>query len=175
MKQYMDNEPIKSEILEGIAQYAFLHAPDKGNPKHRIPPSYKIDLMLVDEAEVKKAEAQGLNIKDADTKHPHNFVSIRSKVKEGRKPPRVIDSQRNPVPKEILVGNGSKVRVRYIPYHYGEGEVTPILQEVQVISLVEYKPTDGEIAKKGSFLNRVEGGFTVTPPQSVGNTTEPVA
>lgn len=152
---------IKFETLVGLAQYAFLHAPDKGNPKHRIPPAYKIDLMLVDPEQIKKAKSLGCTVKDPTEKHPHPYVSIKSKVKEGRKPPRVFDSARNPIPKSILVGNGSEVRVRFLPFTYGEGEMTPILQEVQVVKLVEYKPTERERETKGDFLGKVEGGFVV--------------
>lgn len=164
------NQPIKWEILSGLAQYTFIHAPDKGNPKHRIGPAYKIDLMLNDAKQLKKAESLGLVIREKDDKHPHPFVTIKSKVKEGRNPPLCIDSQKNPIPKNILIGNGSEVRVRFLPWSYGEGEVTAILQEIQVVKLVEYKPTKEEVEKKGAFLDKVEGGFTV-----VNTNKEPVA
>lgn len=161
--------PVEFETLRGIAQYCFAHAPDRGNVAEKIEPAYKIDLMLPDEKEASRAEALGLLVKDANEKHPHNFVTLKSKVKEGRKPPRVVDSQRNPIPKTILIGNGSDVIVRFIPYEYGKGKVTGILQEIMVVNLVKYEPTAEESTRKG-FLAPVQGGFVVP-----ANSGEPVA
>lgn len=151
---------VKFEVLSGIAQYTFIHRPDGGNAKRKIAPAYKIDLMLDKKDQKAKAKALGLNIKPADDKHPHEFVTIKSKVKEGREKPRLIDSQRNTIPENILVGNGSEVNVRFLPWGYGEGEVSAILLEIQVVKLVEYKPTEGEKERK-SYLPVVEGGFVV--------------
>lgn len=153
-------EQIKYETLSGVAQYTFIHRPDKGNEKRKIAPAYKIDLMFDNDDQRKKAEGLNLKVKPADEKHPMPFVTVKSKVAEGRNPPRLIDSQRNEIPNTILVGNGSKVNVRFLPWGYGEGEVTAILQEIQVVTLVPYAPTEGEKARK-SFLPVVEGGFTV--------------
>lgn len=159
-----DKKPIKFEVLEGLATYCFIHQPDKGNPKFRIPPAYKVDLQLPDEGQLKKAKSLNLPIKSPDgNKFKDAYVSIKSKVQEGRLPPKLVDSQGNVIPKNILVGNGSKVRVRFLPFTYGEGEVTPILQEIQVITLVPYVPTSGEMERKGSFFEKVEGGFVVPP------------
>jgi hypothetical protein len=151
---------VKYEVLSGVAQYTFIHRPDAGNPKRKIAPAYKIDLMLDNEEQKAKATALGLKIKPADAKHPMEFVTIKSKVAENRKPPRLVDSQRNDIPPSILVGNGSKVNVRFLPWGYGEGEVTAILLEIQVVDLVKYVPTEGEKERK-SFLPVVEGGFVV--------------
>lgn len=151
---------IKHEILSGVAQYAFLHRADQGNLKRKILPAYKIDLMFNNEEQKNKAKALGLTIKPADDKHPMEYVTIKSKVKEGRKKPRLIDSQRNDIPESILVGNGSEVNVRFLPWGYGEGEVSAVLLEVQVVKLVEYKPTEGEKERK-SYLPVIEGGFVI--------------
>jgi hypothetical protein len=159
----MSGEPVKFEVLTGQGYYAFLHQPDKGNVKYRIGPSYKIDL-VVDAESKKKAEALGLKVKKATEKIPGDYVSIRSKVdpnKPDRAPPKVMDSKRNAIPKEILVGNGSEVRVRILPFKYGEGLITPILKEVMVTKLVKYQPTAEEVERKGTFLSEVENGFTV--------------
>lgn len=151
----------KFEMLEGLAMYAFVHVPDKGNVKYRIPPAYKVDLMLPDKEQEDKARALGLNVKSPNDKFKYPYVQIKSKTKEGRRAPRVLDSQRNPIPTSILVGNGSRVRVRFLPWGYGDGEISAILQETQVLDLVKYEPTPGEKERKGSFLEVVEGGFTV--------------
>lgn len=157
---------IESQVLEGIAIYARLHSPDPGNTKMRIPAAYKIDLLLVDPKQLEKAKSLGLNIKPPHGEvHTHPYVLIKSKVKENRKPPKVIDSQRNAIPSSILVGNGSLVRVRFMPFTYGEGEVTAILQETQVLTLVRYESKPRDISSTDvSYLGAVEGGFVTEAP-----------
>ena len=72
-----------------------------------------------------------------------------------------MDSKRNTISKETLIGNGSRVRVRYLPYKYQGGtKITPILKEVMVVNLVKYEPTLGEVERKGSYLTETEG-YTV--------------
>ena len=159
------NAPIESQILEGLAMYAFVHAPDKGNTKHRIPPSYKIEVCFDKPEQLTKAQSLGLNIREAQGQFEFPYVSFRSKVKEGRTPPRIMDAQRNPIPSSILIGNGSRVRVRFLPFEYGAGEISAILQDTQVLELIKYEPPkdDGESFGKANFLGKVEGGFTLPP------------
>jgi len=145
--------PVKSDILEGLAMYAFLHSPDKGNPSKRILPSYKIDLMLHTDEAIKKAKSHGLNVKKPTDKHQFPYVTIKTKVREGFNGPTVVDAKNNPVPASVLIGNNSLVRVKFIPFTYGEGEVTALLQAVQVLELVPYE-------RKPSF-DVVDNGFTV--------------
>lgn len=153
--------PRKSEILEGLAMYAFLHIPDKGNPARRIAPAYKIDLMLTEKDQLKKAKDLGLKINPASEKHKYPFVKIKSKVDEKRPDgPVVVDAKNNTVPKNILVGNNSKVRVRFLPWTYGEGEITAVLQGVQVLELVAYE-------RKSPF-ETVEGGFDASSASTSG-------
>ena len=160
-------KPLESEILEGLAMYAKIHTPDPGNAKFRIPPAYKIDVMLSDPEQLKKAESLNLKIKHSTNENfTHPYVTFKSRVKEERKPPRVMDSQRNIIPPSVLIGNGSKVRVRFIPFAYGEGEVTAVLLDTQILELVKYEPTakEGADEKKGSYLGKVDGGFVVEEP-----------
>lgn len=146
--------PVKSEILEGLAMYAFLHSPDKGNAARRIPPAYKVDLMLDTKEAQAKAKELGLNIKRPTEKHKHPFVTIKSKVTEGRTGPTVVDSKNNVVPNTVLVGNDSRIRVRFIPFTYGEGEVTAVLQAVQVLNLVPYE--------RKAIFDEVDSGYTLS-------------
>lgn len=159
----VDRNIVKTEVLSGEGYYAFVHKPDSGNEKRKIGPSYKIDVVL-DEPSMKRAKALGLRIKEATDKIPGQYVSFRSKVDPkypDRAPPKIVDSQKNPIPKTTLVGNGSIVNVRFIPFRYGEDDVTAILKDVQVVKLVAYAPTASEVERKGQFLGTVEGGFTV--------------
>jgi hypothetical protein len=147
---------VQYEVIEGVAMYAFLHQPDKGNPKRKIGPAYKIEVMLDDKTQLKFAESLGLKIKEPTEKFEFPYISVKSKVKEGRNGPRVMDSKRNIIPADILIGNGSRVKVRFLPFEYGEGEVTAILQEVMVTKLVRY-----EGGNNSGFLEPEEDGFSV--------------
>jgi len=159
------NQPIESQILEGLAMYAFVHKPDPGNAKYKIPPAYKIEVQLDKPEQLKKAQTLGLKIREPDgEKFTFPYASFRSKVKEGRNPPRVMDSQRNLIDPKILVGNGSRVRVRFIPFEYGAGEITAVLQDTMVLDLVKYEPSPRE-----GFLEVVPGGYVAA------STEEPVA
>jgi hypothetical protein len=154
-------QQVQYEVIEGIAMYAFLHQPDKGNPKYKIGPAYKIEVMLDDKTQLKFAESLGLKIKEPTDKFEFPFISIKAKVKEGRNGPRVMDSKRNLIPPKILVGNGSRVKVRFLPFEYGEGEVTAILQEVMVTKLVRYE------GNTSGFLDSEEDGFSVEDEASL--------
>jgi hypothetical protein len=56
-------------------------------------------------------------------------------------PPRVFDKYGKEIPKDVLIGNGSKVRVSFTPATYEGfgGGLTLYLSAVQVLELVEYK------------------------------------
>lgn len=153
-------QQVQYEVIEGVAMYAFLHQPDKGNPKYKIGPAYKIEVMLDDKTQLKLAESLGLKIKDATDKFEFPYISIKAKVKEGRNGPRVMDSKRNAIPPNILIGNGSRVKVRFLPFEYGEGDVTAILQEVMVTKLVRYE------GNTSGFLASEEDGFSVDEVES---------
>ena len=58
--------------------------------------------------------------------------------------PRLVDSAKNPI--DVLVGNGSKVKVLYKPFDWkfaGKSGTSLDLQAVQVLDLVEYRSEDG--------------------------------
>lgn len=57
--------------------------------------------------------------------------------------PGVFDKFGKPIPETVLIGNGSKVRVNYTPSTYEGfgGGINFYFNAVQVIELVEYKPT----------------------------------
>lgn len=60
--------------------------------------------------------------------------------------PGVFDRFGKPIPPDVLVGNGSKVRVSYSPKPYEgfDGGLTMYLNAVQVLELVEYKPKSAQ-------------------------------
>lgn len=67
--------------------------------------------------------------------------------------PELVDTAQNPIPSNILVGNGSKVRCKFATYwadnkpHDG---VKASLYKTQVIDLVEFKMGDNDFLSDGS-------------------------
>lgn len=78
------------------------------------------------------------DVDEAD--RPTGLYSVTFKTGE-KYPPRVFDRFGEPIPENVIVGNGSKVRVSYnINYYDGfGGGINLYLSAVQVIDLVEYK------------------------------------
>lgn len=166
-------------IVEGIAMYPSVHVPKKAFTEGE-PPSYTLDL-VVDEANAKILLAEGLKLAkvkvDEDTKKPKEYAeypglkvfALRRKTINGKGEKLsaliVQDSQGERIPPEILVGNGSKIRVSVNPWTVnikGKEITGSTLLGVQVLELVEYKG-----ASKDPGFEKVQG-FTVPKfsPQS---------
>ncbi len=165
-------------IVEGIAMFPHIHRPARPYNSKDIP-QYQLDLVVSDE-EAKKVLDEGLKAAktfiDEDTKKPKEYKEYpglkvfqfrrRTEYKDKatgemikNSPLVVTDSQTNLIPSNILIGNGSKVRVMINPYQYefeGKKGTTHTLLEVQVLELVPYEN------KAGSGLDPVKGGFIVS-------------
>lgn len=151
-------------VLEGEAYYASVHAPNTSAvKKFNADPFFGINLTLEGD-QLDKAKELGLNIRDANDSIPKSFVVIKRKVKEGKTEdevrPSVVDEMQNPIPKNILIGNGSKVLCKFATYWYeaGGGGVGNTLFKVQVKDLVAYNPDnivdpDLEMNKDGFNIN----------------------
>lgn len=146
--------------VDGVAMYASVHTPNQHTGV------FSVDL-IVDDATSKKLQAVGLSpAKDKtgakrsyeDVGHAGDVFRFKRKLQtaSGTKlsPPKVVDSVGNDIPSNILIGNGSKVRVYGTAYEYnapGKGKgIAAGLNTLQVIDLV-----------KVEFIDRVDGGFTV--------------
>jgi len=127
-------------IVEGNAYWASLVAPNT-----TYEPMYTINL-VVDEATAKDFAERGHSIREME-EGPAVVIKRKVNGPNGmvRKAPRLLDADKNDV--DVLVGNGSKVRVQYQEYDWtynnksGKGLD---LQAVQIIDLVPYKAADGD-------------------------------
>ncbi len=127
-------------IVEGNAYWASLVAPNT-----TYEPMYTINL-VVDEATAKDFAERGHSIREME-EGPAVVIKRKVNGPNGmvRKAPRLLDADKNDV--DVLVGNGSKVRVQYQEYDWtynnksGKGLD---LQAVQIIDLVPYKAGDGD-------------------------------
>ena len=188
-----EKKEYKKVIVEGIAMYASVHKPKKPYAEGDIP-AYTLDLILTDE-EAAKLEAHGLKrskVKvDEDTKKPKEYAThpgmkvfqFRRKThKRGEAPGlwgearatlRVVDAQNSPVPSNVLVGNGSTVRVSVNPYTMnikGKEITGHDLLAVQVLKLVKYKVRqDGPTNE----FEAVKGGYVATQNQPTDSEDDP--
>lgn len=151
-----------NRVLEGVAYFASVLKPSPGYKKKD--PVYIVNLGLENDAEVKKAKSFGLTVKDATEDIPLPYVVIKRKLK-GRDPekvkPIVVDECQNPWPSNVLIGNGSKIVVKFATYWWGdddEGGVGSTLLKVQVTNLVRFIPDD----TKDSDLKYNKDGFNIT-------------
>jgi len=134
-----------NRTLEGEAYWAFIQKP-KVSEKYKTS-AFSICLGL-DETNVAKAESYGLKVKPADKNVPMPYVEIKRKIKQGVSAsdvkPAVVDSMQRPVPDGTLIGNKSKVIVKFGTYWHDAqgGGVGNTLFKVQIRDLVEFKPTD---------------------------------
>lgn len=127
-------------IVEGNAYWASLVAPNT-----TYEPMYTINV-VVDEATAKDFAERGHSIREME-EGPAVVIKRKVNGPNGmvRKAPRLLDADKNDV--DVLVGNGSKVRVQYQEYDWtynnksGKGLD---LQAVQIIELVPYKAADGD-------------------------------
>ncbi len=127
-------------IVEGNAYWASLVAPNT-----TYEPMYTINV-VVDEATAKDFAERGHSIREME-EGPAVVIKRKVNGPNGmvRKAPRLLDADKNDV--DVLVGNGSKVRVQYQEYDWtynnksGKGLD---LQAVQIIDLVPYKAGDGD-------------------------------
>lgn len=108
-------------------------------------------------------------------KQPSGFTTVRFKrntvSKKGNQvpPPVIIDAKKNPWNRQLLIGNGSKVKVGFTYYGWerkGQFGISLDLAAVQVIDLVPYETPD----PTGAF--GVEDGYELPEPQETAGFRE---
>jgi hypothetical protein len=87
--------------------------------------------------------------------------------------PAVLDSKKVPMTNDILIGNGSRVKVAFEPIPYvmastKKAGVSLRLKAVQVIDLVEYGNSAASVFDE-------EDGFVAPPATEAANSTEELA
>ena len=150
-------------VLEGIAFFAQVHTPGKYG-------KYTVAIVPTTEEQIASAERLGLKARTKiaptletalatlgltgkkvfDAERKVEFVNKKTNevIKLGA--PVVLDAKLNPI--KNLVGNGSRVKVAGTVNQYmgKEGVVSVFnMAEVQVLDLVEYKPTSTLTATDG--------------------------
>ena len=132
-------------IQEGIAYWASVTTP---NTKYE--PVYTVDL-VVEDSVADDFISTGFKVKDIELgdEKVGRAVTIKRKVNGPngmvRNAPKLVDENKLPI--DVLVGNGSRVRVQYNEWETSNkfGDFKGLdFQAMQVIDLVSYKSQDGE-------------------------------
>ena len=81
--------------------------------------------------------------------------------------PAVIDAKKQPLPKDMLIGNGSRVKVAFEPFPYIMQSTKKVgvslrLKAVQVIDLVEYGNSAASVFDE-------EDGYVAPPPSNTAS------
>lgn len=147
---------METGYLTGIAYFAQVHYPqDKFNSK-----KYIVQLGL-EGAELEKARKEyKLRIKEPNQWIPQPHVEIKKAYlnRQGivAKEPEVIDALNNTIPKTIMIGNGSTVKVKFGMYDNTKGNNGAYMNVVKVLKLVEFVAGKGE---ESEFMAVKEDGF----------------
>ncbi len=155
-------------VIKGTVRWASLAKPNKMSGK------YQLDVCNLSKAAVEQLKEQGVTTlryekKSDDELGPRgNFLTMRSnaETKAGKivDPPEVVDAKKKPLPRGVLVGNGSVVKVVYdtFPWTFkGKAGVSAGLRVVQVLKLEEYEggefSTAEELEEEEGFEGEGDG------------------
>ena len=140
-------------IQEGIAYWASVTTPNT-----KFEPVYTVDL-VVEDSVADDFVSRGFKVKDIELGDEKigRAITIKRKVNGPngmvRNAPKLVDENKLPI--DVLVGNGSRVRVQYNEWETSNkfGDFKGLdFQAMQVIDLVQYKSGDG------SEFEAIEGG-----------------
>ena len=108
-------------------------------PNTTFDPVYQVDL-AIDDTTAEDFKSRGVTVKTDDRGNVIKFKRRVSRQDGSQNPtPRLVDSAKNPV--DVLVGNGSQIKVLYKEFEWtfaGKSGKSLDLQAVQVLDLVPY-------------------------------------
>ena len=140
-------------VVSGKAYWASITQPNT-----TFEPVYTVDLVVADEV-ADDFQARGFKIKELTINEEPvgRAITIKRKVNgaEGRVRPAPKLFDKDKVPMDEVVGNGSEVKIQYSEWETSNkfGDFKGLdLQAVQVLDLVTYRTGDGD------ELGSVEGG-----------------
>ena len=152
----------KGNLLSGDAYFASVNRP---NTRFKTEGEYIINVANLDKANKKIATDLGLTVKNGHDKIPGDYVKLSQGTSWPNGNPRsleVLDSEKNPHPSNVNVGNGSQVNVMFDTSDYnvnGNKGTKGWLTKVQVVNLVEYNPDGFDIVQGGYVADTEEVAF----------------
>lgn len=154
---------LKFETLEGTLEYAAVHRPvaKYGSDTEK---EFSLKLVLDEDQEkallaVMEKHNIPLNVMGHDRiktdKNGNRFIKLRKNAiskktgKENFVP--VVDADGNRIDKDVLIGNGSKGKVKVMIFNYGPQDLGAIkLSALMITDLIEYKPEDKSASSESS-------------------------
>lgn len=129
----MSNNVTDRVKFKATVMWAFLKKQKEGNEK------YTVCFANLTDAAVDALEAIGIEVKrKAERPELGYFINCSSKL-----PIRALDQFENPLPDDVLVGNGSIATVIVTPYAWsrpGKKGVSPTIRKFVVTDLKVYNP-----------------------------------
>lgn len=188
-----ERTPYISFVLEGLANYAFIHGPRPKDLLYDKPPMFVCELYdfkvvaqpgspIKDEKDLKTYRITTrtfdlpVDHKDYERLDGKKVVKFQTKVygdtdeeieaNTEKRRPAVTDKTGETISSSVLVGNGSRVRIKGSLPDYtkvtppaGRKPVTPTLDAVMVLDLVEYVRPEGSpefVSKRNAPLAPIE-------------------
>ena len=203
----------RTEIVQGLAMYAQVHKPSTANNENKFTMDLllnkegiqqakdlgfkikkknprEIDAEIMDAEDIERAERYNENIKQfsqfADQGYKGEYITVKLQAEKNGQPRNltIVDGKKNVIPKDVMIGNGSLVKVKFILQSKDtcEAEGSPVPDHIkkygaqayfipgdsatmQVIKLVEYN-TEGRGNDSG--FDTVEDSFEVTKKVDLG-------
>ena len=146
-------------VISGKAYWASIASPNTTFDEDGV---WTVDVCQLDASTKKFVKGIGLPIKNKGDDR-EDFVTVKRKVRRKgggvNRSPNLVDSDLKPM-YNTLIGNGSKVNVRFNTYEWefgGKSGTSADLVGVQVVELVPYG-TDGTAEEKA--FEAVSGGYS---------------
>lgn len=139
---FTKRDPMETAYFTGESYYASVHTPNTRYEK-----KYVLQLAL-EGAELEKAKKLKLKIKAPSKYVPKQHIEIKRVVRsEATKAPTVIDASNNPFPKDVMLGNGTVVKVKVGLYDNKRDNMAAYMDTVKVVKLVKFESTNQEEAE----------------------------
>jgi len=166
-----------SLLLSGKAFWASVRKPNELSGK------YQLDLSI-DTSTKETLEGLGITVKNAtkgigvDKKNENDlrgdFVTLK-KMHQGKDgtiyaPPQIVDGKKNPVPSDVMIGNGSLINIAAHTFETKKAGTQLGFSAIQIKTLVEFSRP-----KAVDSFKEIEG-FTVESdesPQSINKSSSP--
>jgi hypothetical protein len=153
-------------VVSGTAYWACVAHPNTTFDEDGV---WTIDVGLLDAPNKKLVKNLGLSLKDKGDDRGE-FVTVKRKVRRKgggvNRPPSLVDSELKPM-FNTLIGNGSKVNVRFETYDWefgGKSGTGADLVGVQVVDLVSFGTNN--VASEEGF-EAVSGGYSSSDKEDI--------
>ena len=120
-------------------------------PNTTFDPVYQIDL-AVDDDVAKDFSGKGITVKEDERGKIDKYKLRVSRADGTNNPaPKLVDASKNPI--DVLVGNGSTVKVMYKEYDWNYAGKTGVGLDLQAVQVIDLFPYGEEFDKVDGFVS----------------------